>query len=82
MPSVLNVAGTELVSRLRIVDEINRSNGGKLDYVVLKPKAEFFLNRPQITQMKSLYMKKYKILEEITFTEKIQKELKGIIDYE
>lgn len=77
LPAVLNVAGSELVSRLRIVDEINRSYANKLEYVVMKPNLEFFANRPPITQMKSLYLTKYKILDETSFTEKIQNELKG-----
>lgn len=75
-PFVLNVAGTELVSRLRIADELNRYFGEKLKYQVLSPAKEFFNNRSKITQMKSLYIQSYHILEELSFTEKIQKELK------
>lgn len=71
----LNVAGKELVSRIRMADELNRFNGGKLKYTVSVPDEEFFKNRPRITQMRSLYMQKYGIVPDNTFTEKIAKEL-------
>lgn len=78
-PFVLNVSGKELISRVRIADELNRCLGYSLKYVVSMPEESFFKNRPQITQMKSLYMKEYEILEDNTFTEKIQKEIGDII---
>lgn len=74
----LNVAGKELVSRVRMADELNRFVNGKLKYKISMPGEEFFINRPRITQMKSLYMNKYGIVEDNTFTEKIAKELKEI----
>ena len=74
----LNVAGKELVSRVRMADELNRFLGGKLKYTISMPGEEFFTNRPRITQMKSLYMNKYGIVEDQSFTEKIAKELKEI----
>ena len=74
----LNVAGKELVSRVRMADELNRFIGGKLKYTISMPGEEFFTNRPRITQMKSLYINKYGIVEDNTFTEKIEKELKEI----
>lgn len=77
-PTFLNVAGKELVSRLRMADELNRFLGGKLNYTISVPGEDFFKNRPRITQMKSLYMNKYGIVEDCTFTEKIAKELKEI----
>lgn len=77
-PTFLNVAGKELVSRVRMADELNRFLGGKLKYTISMPGEEFFTNRPRITQMKSLYMQKYGIVEDNTFTEKIAKELKEI----
>lgn len=77
-PTFLNVAGKELVSRIRIADELNRYMGGKLKYSVSMPGEEFFMNRPRITQMKSLYLSEYKIIEDNTFTEKIAKELEDI----
>ena len=74
----LNVAGKELVSRIRMVDELNRFNGRKLKYAVSVPGEEFCENRPRITQMRSLYMQKYGILPDNTFTEKIAKEVEKI----
>ncbi len=74
-PFVLNVAGRELVSRIRIADELNRHLGGKLNYIISTPEDNFYKNRPKITQMESLYMKQYNILEDNTFTEKIKREL-------
>lgn len=74
---VLDVTGKELVSRVRIADEINRITGNRLKYTISTPGDDFYNNRPKITQMKSLYLQKYGILEDKTFTEKIKKELCG-----
>ena len=74
-PFVLNVAGKELVSRVRMADELNRILDNKLKYTISTPDDEFYKNRPRITQMKSLYMQEHGILEDNTFTEKIKKEL-------
>ena len=78
-PCFLNVAGKELVSRVRMADELNRYFVGKLKYTISSPGDNFYKNRPRITQMKSLYMREHEILEDNTFTEKIKKELKGIM---
>ena len=75
---VLDVTGTELVSRIRMADELNRYFVNKLKYVVSKPDENFFRNRPQVTQMKSKYLYKLGIVEEQSFTEKFQKELENI----
>ena len=72
---VLNVAGKELVSRVRIVDEINRVVQEKINYKIILPHSDFYQNRPAITRMKSLYLEKYKIVENKSFTEKIQGEM-------
>lgn len=77
-PTFLNVAGKELVSRVRMADELNRFLGDKLKYTISMPGEEFFTNRPKITQMKSLYLRKYNIVEDKTFTEKIAKEFEEI----
>ncbi len=77
-PFVLNIAGKELVSRVRIADELNRIFDGKLKYKISIPNDSFFNNRPKITQMKSLYLKKNNILKDITFTEKIQSEMEKV----
>lgn len=74
-PTFLNVAGKELISRIRVADEINRFVGGKLRYTISVPGENFFANRPCITQMSSLYLQKYKIIPDNTFTEKIKSEL-------
>ena len=74
-PFVLNIAGKELVSRVRMADELNRITGNKLKYTISTPSVDFYNNRPKITQMKSLYLQKYGILEDDTFTEKIIKVL-------
>lgn len=74
----LNIAGKELVSRIRIADELNRRLGNRLQYTISVPDEKFFENRPRITQMKSLYMKEYNIIPDNTFTEKIAKELEEI----
>ena len=75
---VLNVAGKELVSRLRIADEINRITGNRLKYTISRPSDGFYVNRPAITQMVSLFINKYSIINDNTFTEKISKELEDI----
>lgn len=77
-PTFLNVAGKELVSRVRMADELNRVIGGRLRYTISMPGEDFFANRPRITQMKSLYMNEYGIVEDNTFTEKIAKEMESI----
>lgn len=74
-PYVLNVAGKELVSRVRIADEINNLLGNALKYTISSPGDSFYNNRPSTTHMASLYMQKYKILADNTFTEKLKNEL-------
>lgn len=75
---VLNLTGTELVSRVRMADEMNRYFGNKLKYTVTQPDESFFKNRPQVTQMRSKYLYALNIIESKTFTEKFQNELKKI----
>lgn len=72
----LNVAGDELISRIRLVDEINRLFKQKLKYKIINPGDNFFKNRVQITQMSSLYLYQYGILQRETFTAKFQREFK------
>jgi len=76
-PVVLNVAGKELVSRVRIADELNRIWDNRLRYKIVSPGESFYQNRPAITQMKSVYMQKYCILKDNSFTEKIKKEMEN-----
>lgn len=77
-PFVLNVAGKELVSRVRIADELNRFFQDRLTYTIISPDKSFYENRPRTTQMKSLYLQKYNILEDTSFTEKIKTELENL----
>lgn len=77
-PTFLNVAGKELVSRVRIADELNRLFDNKLKYIISKPGETFFKNRPSITQMQSLFLQRYGIIPDNTFTEKITKEMENI----
>ena len=73
--SVLNVAGEELISRVRIADEFNRHLGNRLKYSILSPGDAFYKNRSQITQMRSLYIQQYHIISGDSFTEKMKSEL-------
>lgn len=75
LPWVLNMAGPELVSRVRIADELNRLYHGRLQYEVCHPDNSFFQNRPGITQMESLYLKQYEILDISNFTYIFKKEM-------
>lgn len=75
---VLNVAGNELVSRIRIADELNRIYDGRLIYKVISPDEQFYKNRPRITQMKSDFLEQYAILKNESFTEKIQREMEEV----
>ena len=77
---VLNMAGKELVSRVRIADEINRLFDGKLTYKIIVPDEVFFINRPKITQMKSLFLQKYKIIDDCSFTEALKSVLCEVTD--
>lgn len=77
-PFVLNVCGSELVSRVRIADELNRAFGSKLSYLITTPDAAFYCNRPPITQMTSKYLWNMKIVSNNSFTDKIRKELEGV----
>ena len=81
-PFALNVAGKELVSRVRMADELNRCLDNKLKYTISTPEEDFYKNRPQITQMTSIYIEKYGILVNNSFTEKLQNELRDFIEME
>lgn len=77
-PCILNAAGQELISRVRIADEINRLYKNRLQYSIVQPDDYFFENRPQITQIESIYMEEYHILENKPFTTKIKEELENV----
>ncbi len=73
----LNIAGIELVSRIRIADEISRKFN-EFQYRIVTPNKDFFKNRPAITQMQSNYLYKMAIIEETSFTDKIKRELEEV----
>ncbi len=77
-PSFLNVAGRELVSRIRMADELNRIFQDRLQYKIVQPEENFYKNRPRITQMESIYLGQYEIVQNESFTEKIQREMEDI----
>lgn len=75
----LNAAGSELISRVHLVDELIRQTGKSLKYSVTMPDETFFENRPKITQMESRYLYTYGILEVKSFAERFQTELEGVV---
>lgn len=75
--SFLNAAGSEMISRIRLVDELIRQTGGSLKYSVTVPDEAFFKNRPKITQMESRYLQAYGILDAKPFAERFKTELRG-----
>jgi dTDP-4-dehydrorhamnose reductase len=75
---VLNVAGPELVSRLRLADELNRISQGRLRYSMVNPGQAFYANRPAITQMRSKYLYELGIIPEMSFTEAFRAEMQGV----
>lgn len=76
----LNIAGTELVSRIQIADELNCLMNNQLKYSILNPGEEFFKNRARITHMGSLYLYELDILQRRTFFELLKEEIKEIKD--
>jgi len=72
----LNICGSELVSRVRIVDEINRISNTEIKYVVVKPADIFFNNRPKTTEMRSIYLHSILNTWDEPFAEKINKQFK------
>ncbi len=72
----LNLAGMELVSRVRMADELSLMDES-FSYSILEPDPGFYLTRSKITQMKSLYLYAYDIIEARTFSEAFRAELKG-----
>ena len=72
----LNICGDELISREDIVKQINDLFNESIDYKVIYPGDEFYLSRPKICQMKSIYLDEYHILDKKTFKEKLIEEFK------
>ena len=75
---VINVCGPELVSRVRIADELIYSCGVPLHYEIASPPDGFFASRPEITRMTSKYADKYGLNARSSFSEKLRYELKGL----
>ncbi|MBR5755479.1 MAG: sugar nucleotide-binding protein [Erysipelotrichaceae bacterium] len=73
----LNIAGKDLVSREDIVKELKDKLNLDLEYKVVYPGNEFYSCRPKITRMTSRYLSEYGILPDESFSEKMEKELKG-----
>lgn len=71
----LNLSGNELVSRVRIADEISRIERGKFQYLIKIPDNDFFADRAKIIQTSSQYLYKYDIISYNSFSEKFKKEL-------
>ena len=73
-PTFLNIAGKDLISREDIVKELNKIYDNRIRYKVMYPGDDFYKSRYKTTRMTSLYLKKYQILPEESFTEKIKRE--------
>lgn len=73
--SVLNVCGNELISRINIVDTINRIINKDINYSIIPMNKEFLSIRPKITNMKSLYLPTLLNNYYSSFYEKARKEL-------
>lgn len=71
----LNICGQDLVSRVRIVDEINRLLPEKINYSIETPKPAFYMNRPAVLEMKSIYLKKILPHFNEPFSEKVRKQI-------
>lgn len=71
----INVCGSELVSRLQMVDDLNDILSTRIKYSIMEPPEAFFKNRPVTTRIKSVVNEKYKIYSQTSFYEKIKKEM-------
>ena len=77
--SYLNLVGDESISRVRIVDEINRLYGDCLDYNIVFPGQDFFANRCRMMHIRSEYLNDFRIIEKKSFVEKLSIELDGAL---
>lgn len=73
----LNCAGTELVSKVRMADEISRWVS-EISYSIEFPGSVFYMGRPAITQMESIYLYNLGIIRTRSFSEAYRQELEGI----
>jgi dTDP-4-dehydrorhamnose reductase len=75
----LNVCGSDLASRVRIIDEINRISKSKINYNIVKPSEDFFNNRAEVTEMRSLYLNRILKNWDEPLSMKIKKQLRDVI---
>lgn len=54
--NVINACGNDLISRIQMADTVNRIFGIKNTYKIVPMEGEFLHIRPEITEMKSLYL--------------------------
>lgn len=73
----LNLAGTELISRIRVADELKQLFPD-FNYSVIEAEADFYKSRARVTQMESKYLYSLGICKPECFTKKFIQELKGI----
>lgn len=73
----LNLAGLELVSRVRAAEELKRLVPS-LEYEAVSPPEGFYDARPETTSMASRYLYELGICEADPFSAKFEKEMKGI----
>lgn len=74
---LLNICGRELISRVNFIDEFNRLSDLKVKYRVVLPDDKFFENRPQITEMTSVYLNKILHGFNNPFSTRLKSQLRG-----
>ncbi|NBH14498.1 NAD-dependent epimerase/dehydratase family protein [Lachnospiraceae bacterium] len=73
---LLNVCGNEMISKVRIADEINRIYKKNLRYQVVTPDAEYYKIRPAFLNITSLYLYPYGLLQKKDFGQAMEEEKK------
>lgn len=69
---LLNLCGSELVSRVRIADAVKQQIAPELFYRIIVPEGDFYKNRPAVLEMGSLYLDQMIDVQE-RFTQKVKK---------
>lgn len=78
LPTFFHVAGKELVSRIRIVEELNRLGKHPIEYRIVQPEPAFYAYRAKCIQMESMYRQAYQIRSETSFSTALRKEMEGV----
>lgn len=78
VPSVVNLAGPELISRATIARCINELSLGPLDYRIVQPGCEFYDARPRVIDMKSRYLSQLLDREPVNIRNALQIEFKKL----